>query len=355
MRKSAIFFASVFIFMIPAFLYPVYAFETGDIEIHGFISQGYLLTDENNYLAETEDGTFEFNEMGINFSTDLTEQLHIGMQFFARDLGTVGNDDIVLDWAFADYRWRDWLGFRAGKIKIDYGLYNETREMDMLRTSVMLPQSVYSELWRDSFSGIKGAALYGYVPLSVMGRFSYDFQIGAMNFEEDEGFSLSFAPRLHESMYIGNMDADYAWFADFQWHTPLPGLKTKFTYYEIENLKAEGELFLLSQEGEILNSSATYEFEEKDGYVLSLEYVWKNLVLSAEYAEDDYLARMNIEELIQPEESNSPKVTSKGWYVSASYRFTDWFETGLSYSEYYPDEDDKDGDRKNLEKNLRRG
>ncbi len=243
MRKTAIFFASGFIFIIAAFLYPVYALETGDIEIHGFISQGYLFTDKNNYLAETEDGTIEFNEMGINFSTDLTEQLHIGVQFFARDLGTVGNDEVVLDWAFADYRWRDWLGFRAGKIKIDYGLYNETREMDMLRTGVMLPQSVYSEFWRDSFSGIKGAALYGYVPLSVMGRFSYDFQIGAMNFKEDEGFSLSFAPKLHETMYISDMNADYAWFADFQWHTPLPGLKLKGTYYEIENLEGKGIFF----------------------------------------------------------------------------------------------------------------
>ncbi len=96
----------------------------------------------------------------------------------------------------------------------------------------------------------------------------------------------------------------------------------------------------------MLTSPATYEFEKKDGYVLSLEYSWRNLILSAEYAEDDYQTHMNIEEMTQPEGNDSPKVTTEGWYVSASYRFTDWFETGLSYSEYYPDTDDKHGDRK---------
>ncbi|RLC03008.1 MAG: hypothetical protein DRI57_29555, partial [Deltaproteobacteria bacterium] len=130
------------------------AFEIPKIDIHGFVSQGFLKTDQNNYLGDTEDGTFQFNEMGINFSTKLPKRLRIGLQFFSRDLGQEGNNDIVLDWAYADYRWKEWLGFRIGKIKVVYGLYNETRDMDMLRASVMLPQSVYTELWRDRLSSI---------------------------------------------------------------------------------------------------------------------------------------------------------------------------------------------------------
>ncbi|MCP4627978.1 MAG: hypothetical protein GY850_31335 [bacterium] len=33
----------------------------------------------------------------------------------------------------------------------------------------------------------------------------------------------------------------------------------------------------------------------------------------------------------------------KNWYVSASYRFTDWFELGAYYSESYSEKDDKNG------------
>jgi hypothetical protein len=30
----------------------------------------------------------------------------------------------ILDWFYLDYRFTDWLGFRAGRLKIPYGLYN---------------------------------------------------------------------------------------------------------------------------------------------------------------------------------------------------------------------------------------
>ena len=48
-----------------------YCAELANIEIHGFISQGYLLSNENNYLADSKEGTFQFNEMGINFGKNL--------------------------------------------------------------------------------------------------------------------------------------------------------------------------------------------------------------------------------------------------------------------------------------------
>jgi len=115
----------------------------GGIDIHGLISQGFLKSDDNNFLAnDSEDGTFQYNDMGINFSKKLTEQIRLGLQLFARDLGDIGNDDVELDWAFADYRWKDWLGLQVGKIKFPHGLYGETRDIDALRTNILLPQHV---------------------------------------------------------------------------------------------------------------------------------------------------------------------------------------------------------------------
>ena len=74
------------------------------LDIHGFLSQGYLQSDHNNFLADTEEGTFEFREYAINASSNLTDQLRIGAQLFGRDFGDFGNDEIVLDWGFADFR-----------------------------------------------------------------------------------------------------------------------------------------------------------------------------------------------------------------------------------------------------------
>ena len=109
----------ILIFLVIFFkVFPALPVQAEDVDIHGFLAQGYLKTDKNNFLADTEDGTFEFNEMGINFVTGVTDRLRIGIQFFARDIGDLGNDEIVLDWGYGDYLWREWLGFRAGLIKI---------------------------------------------------------------------------------------------------------------------------------------------------------------------------------------------------------------------------------------------
>jgi len=63
-----------------------------DVEIHGFVSQGYISTTENNFIEDSKDGSLEFNELGINFGKRLTSKLHIGMQLFARDFGEIGNN-----------------------------------------------------------------------------------------------------------------------------------------------------------------------------------------------------------------------------------------------------------------------
>jgi hypothetical protein len=78
---------------------------------------------------------------------------------------------VITDWACADYRWRNGLGFRAGIIRQAHGLYNETREIDMLRTAILLPEGVYAENTRDFFSRLQGIS-----PLThprSMGGFSY--------------------------------------------------------------------------------------------------------------------------------------------------------------------------------------
>ena len=65
------------------------------VDIHGFISQGFIKSTGNNYLGETLDGEWEFTETGINFATELTDDLRVGAQLFARDLGPLGN--MVID------------------------------------------------------------------------------------------------------------------------------------------------------------------------------------------------------------------------------------------------------------------
>src|SRR5712692_7441501 len=92
--------------------------ELLSIEVHGFASQGFIKTTDNNYLAHSKDGSFEFTEAGINFTKELTDKLRFGLQLFGRKLGPTGDYNAKLDWFYVDYRWADWLGLRAGRVKL---------------------------------------------------------------------------------------------------------------------------------------------------------------------------------------------------------------------------------------------
>src|SRR5687768_12660390 len=71
------------------------------VEIHGFVSQGFILTVGNEYLANgSTSGSFEFSEVGLNFTKSLTETLSLGAQLFAQDLGARGNYTPTFDWFY---------------------------------------------------------------------------------------------------------------------------------------------------------------------------------------------------------------------------------------------------------------
>jgi len=44
----------------------------------------------------------------MNFNISPIDKLRVGIQLFSRDIGDTDNNRIDLDWAFADYRWRDY-------------------------------------------------------------------------------------------------------------------------------------------------------------------------------------------------------------------------------------------------------
>ena len=365
------------------------AYEYQGIDIRGFISQGYLYSADNNFFAETQDGTAQFNEAGINFSAEVSDRLRLGVQFLARDLGSIGNNEVILDWAIADYRYRDWLGLTVGNMKFVHGLYNETRDLDMLRTFIFLPQSVYNEAWRESISSIQGAGIYGDIPMSDMGTLSYDLQYGTVNLASDKG-----AARLLEDQWpfgglglladVDRIDVDYTYAASLKWITNLEGLilgGSTFKYRfdseattMLDTAVVTDEVLLaindpalsglagpLSEYGTRITLSPTEIGVETVSYTASLEFTWRNLVFAAEYMRTTYDIEFRNTPLFTKLEpvlgANGVTVqddgtieverfSSVGYYTSVAYRFTHWFELGTYYSIYYPNEDDKDGEER---------
>jgi len=382
-KHYIIFFAIVLI--LPSSSYS----QNIQMDIHGFISQGYLKSDSGDFMAKTEEGTFDFNECGINFISNINKKFHLGIQFFSRDFGDFDNNTINIDWAYGDYRYRDYLGFRIGQVKIPYGLYNEIRDIDFLRTSILLPISIYKESWRDSLTSIKGFGFYGDIPLNKLGDLSYQCIYGQPKLPPDGGIS-----NLVEN--YGNFDvkeiiADDLFAVQVTWDTFLQGLLLRTTFasttfdglYQSNDLFAWGDIrlsmdiqnqlpgqlepILMSKINEkslsksltdqyiklltpdsmkSLNSSWPKEFSDEYESVTfllySLKYQNNNFTLESEY---EFLRLKSSRTLLENNQLLHNDVQNHiGFYVNTSYRFTDWLEIGCYYSVTYYDEDDKSGD-----------
>ena len=341
MKKKYMILSSVLIFL-AGNLFSVVTDESF-IDIHGFVSQGYLKSDNNNYITDTKDGTFQFNEIGLNFSTDLTEKLHVGFQMLARDLDREGFTPVNLDWAYGDYRWRDFLGLRMGLIKVPYGLYNEYRDVDFLRTGVFLPQSIYNEGWRESVSSIEGMAVYGDIDADMFGSFTYQALTGLIKLPETGRMAKSITLSVIDPSTL-QVEEKQANVAQFQWYTPLDGLRLGLSWIDLD-FDASG-FQVISQLG-ITHPIST----EWDTNVMSysMEYIWNNLTLAAEYTSYDY----DFDEfMIYADHAvygfglyPFKPFVAEGYYGGLTYRFTDWLELQSYWSEYYFDKDDKEGDR----------
>lgn len=319
-----------------SFLLPTANAEDSDLEIHGFISQGYLSTSDNVYLVrDSDDGSLQFSEAAVNFSKEINDNLRGGLQLLSRDFGEVGNNDIKLDWGFLDYSKHDYFGIRLGKVKNEMGLYNSSRDVDLLRSCVLLPQSVYNESLRDLYGAVQGGGFYGV--FDVWGGVTYETSIGVMDLEDEntyfaEGLN-TIAAAQGTTVDKSTIDADgkILYSGSLRWTPPVDGLRLGISC-------AAGEMDL---SGTITGTPASLSLEMETKYALfySAEYIKNGFTLAAEYLHNKVETRM----------ATSGAVLStrraQGYYALCSYRVNDLFEFGTYYSVYYPDKSDKDGNR----------
>ena len=157
------------------------------VTFHGFASQGFLASSKYNYLGNTTHGSFELSEFGLNASMSPLPRTRVSAQAFLFDVGDVGRYNPVLDYAMVDYNFRDEIGIRGGRVRRPGGIYNAIQDIDVARTSVLLPQGVYDARWRDFTCSVDGGSLYGSVGLGKVGSLSYEVYGGMASLSEQGG------------------------------------------------------------------------------------------------------------------------------------------------------------------------
>jgi len=292
------------------------------VQVHGFFSQGFVKTDENNWLTmNTSQGSFAATDMGLNLSSQVTDRFHVGAQVYDRNLGQLGQWHPALDWAVADYRFANWFGIRAGKVKTTFGLNNDSQDLDFLRVFALLPQGVYPTDLRDATIAHTGGDLYGTLSLpDRLGEVSY----------------TAFAGHRSDSVYSGYPYLTQQWGVffrkvtglqyggDLRWNTPIKGLMLGVSRMNQDITGAGSALNpRLSPPALMPYQVSTKAYWSNQYYG---EYGWRKLHIDAEYLRNFNRA--------PPYPGSDLSSDVRAWYVSGSFHVAKHLELGSYYSRY---------------------
>jgi hypothetical protein len=293
------------------------------VQVHGFASQGFVYTNDNNWLTmNTSSGSGAFTDFGLNMTSRITDKLLVGAQGYDRNLGQLGQYHPSLDWAVADYRFKSWFGVRGGKVKTTLGLYTDTQDLDFLRVFALLPQSVYPTDLRDATIAHLGGDVYGNVALKRgLGDLSYTAYAGHRSDSIYSGYPYLLSQYGVYFSSVGGLQYG----ADLRWNTPLKGLLIGASRLN-EDLTGQAKF---TSPFNPVGGLVPFKEGFKAGWTNQFygQYTVGKLRVESEYRRqlhDQFSQSLDVETIIDV----------RGWYISGSYRLMKRLALGSYYSRY---------------------
>lgn len=283
------------------------------IQIHGFATQGFLFSSQNNYLTmRSSSGSLQWTEGAISLNDAVTEKLRVGVQLHMYQMGDIGGPEMLVDWASGDYQFSDWLGVRAGKVKVPLGLFNDSQDVDSLFLWTLLPQSNYPDDNRDFDLAVLGGELYGHVNLPKGIKLGYRGYGGESRLDKSGGYLLTLSDN---GFTFPNPPSGKAFGGDIRVEAPWKGLMlgTSAETQGLDGIGPEGTLHVAPA-----FITAYYAEWKKGRWYFAGEY-WRLAPI--------YLLQTGDTQIAIP-------IDQRSWYPMASYRVTKKLQIGTYHSHY---------------------
>jgi hypothetical protein len=292
-----------------------------NIQLHGYATQAFLKTSQNNILTTNSvGGSAAWTEAVVNLTASPTPQLRVAVQGRYFLIGSIDNA-ITLDYALADYQVNERFGVRFGKVKVPNALFNETQDIDPSYMWSLLPQSVYPILSRNSSLSLYGGVAYGSAPIpEKFGRLDYRAFGGITELASTDGY---FIPFTANGLSVPNGFSVTNFGAALRWRTPIKGLLLGASD---KRQSATTNAVLLG--GALLGSDIEKPFNWPDYFA---QYERGKFMFAGEYARLDPPVIVSF-----PQGPTFPiAVDTRGWYGMATYKITDKLSAGLYDSQFF--------------------
>jgi hypothetical protein len=298
--------------LVCVFTVSLHAQDLAGVEIHGFVTQGFLFSSHNNYLTmQSSSGSLQWTDGAVSISDSLSDNLRVGIQLHMYQLGQLGGSNIQVDWASADYKVNDHFGFRAGKVKTVFGLFNDSQDVDAVFLWTLLPQGIYPIDNEGFYLSHLGGEVYGYLPLgSRGGKLRYDGYAGESYLPLNEGY----IKRLTDDGFVfTTAPGGKTYGGDLRWETPLKGLTlgSSADVQAMDGAALQGSLHLVP-----FLSSDSYAQLTKGKFYFAGEYD---------------VAPATAILTIGPAVISTP-AGDRAWYAMGSYRLLKKLQVGTYYS-----------------------
>ena len=300
--------------------------NVGDsVQVHGFLTQGYFFTSDNRLFGTSDTGgSFDYTEAGLTGSWTPASDIRLASQVLFRRAGLGHENDVELDFGLLDYTvlstpdYR--LGLRLGRVKIPFGLYNDTRDVLFTRPTILLPQSIYADAQRDLSLSADGGLLYG----------DYRNDWGNLSFEWGMGIPRSTSVDTE----LGILGFDFPGSTD-----------SKRSYVGRLSYDMQGGKYRLSVSSAWVDTRYESTFEPGDllagkdlfsPVIFSAQYNLEKLSLTAEYAIRPVKDKGFGEEFDR-------EIVGESYYLQGEYRFDEKWQATLRYDVFYNDRKDRHG------------
>jgi len=289
-----------------------------NLQVHGYATQGFIYSTNNNWnTTSSTGGSAAWTEAVVNLTAQPESRLRIGIQARYYLLGTYGNK-IVLDWAQADFKVNEKIGFRVGKVKTPSGLLNETQDIDPAHLWVLLPQSVYPIASREAQLDHYGGVVYGAIPLGEsFGKLAYRAFGGQRVLGGDDGY---FQPFRDQGLTLPNGITGRVFGGSLRWDTPIEGLTAGAS---VDSERPSGDLAAGSYMGTLSTRPvyAPYFFAR---------YERNKIMLAGEYSRIAAVSTVQFPGA-PPADTHTDNRT---FYVMASYKLAEKLTAGAYYSSF---------------------
>ena len=293
-------------------------------KVHGFVAQGVIDVDGSNFVNDDGKPSIKLTEIGLNTSYKFSDDFRFAAQAVYLNGGNRYNEGLrfdyfLVDWnAYSSEKWQ--ANVFLGRFKNAHWLHSSTRDIPFARPSIILPQGLYFDGFRDIAVGGDGAAFKLTYNNDEYGEFDFNLSRGKSPIDSDD------AEVILSGFAQGNIEHELDSQASIYWRPVFSQWRFGLTLLDSEfNYKGETIDFFVDAQFRFQNytTNAVYEGEK-----------WE---FTAEFLQTRFLT----EGFYTPEFRQDN--LGQGGSFQARYKFNQQLTFIGRYEEFYSDKDDRKG------------